>query len=144
MAVDEIVERLRTLEVFSDTLEHPNSIREHADIFEKCTTLEAIRQEAVRGHWGCGSKQFVYFHLRALLKKELEYKSRFLEEAKQQLGNCGISAQHIDDYFEFCPDPGPIFIARHGRQYNADVIASFYEKTDQFALDKIREWLGFK
>jgi len=144
MATNETIEKLRTLGVFPDTPENPNSVRENAEIFEKCTTLSAIGEEAGRRHWGCGSGQFLYFHLEALLKKEPEYKSRFLEEAKKQLGSLGISAHHIDEYFESSSDPGLAFTFRHEEDYNADIRSTFYEKADQFALDKMRQWLNYK
>ena len=144
MTIDEAVKNLRSLGVFPDTPENPNSVRENAEIFKKCTTLYAIGEEAGKRHWGCGSGQFIYFHLGALLKREPEYKSRFLEEAEKQLSGLGISAQHIDEYFELGTDPGLVFTFRYEEQYNAYVRVLFYEKADQFALDKMRQWLGYK
>ena len=143
MVIDEIVEKLRTLQVFLDTPEQPNSVRENAEIFEKCTSLEDIRKEASKRHWGCGSGQFVYFHLRSLLKDQ-EYKTEFLEDAKRQLGGLGISLEHIEDYYQSGVDPGCIFTSRYEEQYSLDVRVNFYDKANQFALNKMREWLGFK
>jgi len=144
MVSDEIVERLRTLEVFPDTPEHPNTVRESAEIFEKCTTLDDIGREAAERHWGCGSEQFVHFYLGALLEHEPEYKSKFLEEAKRQFGELGILPEHIEEYFQYSGSAGLVFTLRYEEQYSADVRMNFYEKADQFALNKMKEWLGIQ
>lgn len=144
MVEDEVVEKLRGLRVFPDTEKNPNSVRENAEIFEKCTSLDAIGQEAAKRHWGCGSTQFVYFHLEALLKDE-GYKSRFLEQARQELGGLGISSEHIYEFYQSSgADPGLVFTLRYDKQYDVDIRRPFYKRADQFALDKMREWLGFE
>jgi hypothetical protein len=90
-----------------------------------------------------GSGQFVYFHLNALLKKDPEFKTRFLEEAKKELGGLGVSAEHIENFFQYSDaSPGLSFTLRHERQYSKEIRVPFYEKADQFALDKIKQWLG--
>jgi len=60
------------------------------------------------------------------------------------LGKLGISAEHIEEYFQSGTDPGLFFTLKYEEQYDADVRVSFYQKADQFALDKIRRWLGFE
>ncbi|MBI4896599.1 MAG: hypothetical protein HY832_03570 [Candidatus Aenigmarchaeota archaeon] len=73
------------------------------------------------------------------------YRSGFLEQAKQQLGGLGISPEHIEEYFQSGRDPGLFFTLKYQNQYEIGTIGvPFYERADQFALDKIREWLGFE
>lgn len=146
MVQDEVVERLRTLKVFPDRKEKPNSVRTNAEIFERCATLEHFAREALQS---CGDRQFIYFHLNALLELEPDYKFRFLEDAKQLLIGIGITPQHIEEYFQSGADNSLVFTMTHGPnglsddQYPMDVLKPFYRWADQFALDKMREWLGF-
>jgi hypothetical protein len=103
------------LNVFQDTPENPNSIMECAGIFERCTTLAAIGQEMVKMKSACGSGQFVYFHLNALLKKDPEFKTRFLEEAKEKLCGLGITQEDIQEFFQCGTEPGLILTFKHER-----------------------------
>ena len=137
------VERLRSLGVFPDTAKNPNSVRENAEIFERSATIDAIRQEMRVNGWALGGTQFVYFHLEALLERDSEFKSKFLEEAKTGFSGLGISAEHIEEFFQCGADPDFVFTLRHERQYNKETRAPFYEKADQFSLDRIRQWLGY-
>ena len=73
--INDIVERLRTLGVF------PDSVQKSAEIFAQCPNLDDIAQQLEEDHSSCGEDQFVYFHLQALFKYDPEYKSRFLEKA---------------------------------------------------------------
>ncbi|MBI2107322.1 hypothetical protein HYT57_05045 [Candidatus Woesearchaeota archaeon] len=145
MVQDKVVEKLRTLKVFPDKKEKPNSVRTNAGIFERCTTLEQFKREDLES---CGDRQFVYFHLNALLEFEPDYKTRFLEEAKQRLAETGITPRHIEKYFQSGADNSLVFTMTHGPnglsedQYPMDVLRPFYSQADQFALDKMREWLG--
>ncbi|MBN2453957.1 hypothetical protein JXB11_00260 [Candidatus Woesearchaeota archaeon] len=144
MAEESAVEKLRSLKVFPDLPEHPNNIREHIKIFEKCKTLDDIVQVARKEHWGAGSGQFVYFHLHALLASDSAYKLKFLEEAKKDLADSGIKPEHIEEYFQSSRDPGISFSFDYSEEYDLDTRKSFYQRADQFALDKMREWLGFE
>ena len=142
-APDYAVERLRSLGVFPDTAKNPNSVRENAEIFERSATIDAIRQEMRVNGWALGGTQFVYFHLEALLERDSKFKSKFLEEAKTGFSGLGISAEHIEEFFQCGADPDFVFTLRHERQYNKETRAPFYEKADQFSLERIRQWLGY-
>lgn len=144
MVDEKTVEKLRTLDVFPDTEKNPNSVRENAEIFEKCTTLDEIEKEAAKQRLGVGSRQFLYFHLGELLKKDTEYRARFLEEAKERFGGLGIQPEHIEEYFQSgTADPIYKFSLAHGEHYAKEVRKPFYDKANQFTLEKMRAWLGF-
>ncbi len=136
MVSPQAVEKLTQLGVF------PKTVGVNAEIFERCSTLETITQEAINLGWSCGSGQFVYFHLGEMLKDE-KYKSSFLKKAKEELGSSGISSDHILEYYQSGADPGLVFSIRHG-EYIAPVRKAFYERANQFSLNQIREWLGYR
>ena len=142
MPTDELVERLRTLGVFPDSPKNPNSVRDCAEVFERCETLDDIGQDAGRRHWSCGSGQFVYFHLEGLFKYDPEFKTRFLAEAQQQLDNLGIKPDHITEYYQSGADPQLVFMFRHEGEYAKEVRLSFDRKADQFAFNQLKGWLG--
>ncbi|HIH50364.1 MAG: hypothetical protein ABSE71_00110 [Candidatus Micrarchaeaceae archaeon] len=131
------IEKLRPLNVF------PDNIRENAEIFERSTTIGAIGQEMVKIGSACGGSQFVYFHLKAMLERDSEFRSGFLDCAKKELGGFGISAEHVEEFFLAGTGAGLLFTLRHEKQYSKEVRVPFYERADQFALDKIRQWLGY-
>ena len=136
------VQRLRSLDVFPDTPKRPNSVRENAELFRKCATMSILKQEIPRS--SCSLEQFLYFHLEALLKKDPEFRSSFLKEAKEKLGGLGISAEHIEEYFQNgCGDPEMVLYVKHEGRYDIKAVGLFCEKADQFALDKMRQWLGY-
>lgn len=136
MSREIVVEKLKVLGVFPK-----NDKNEIAEIFEKCTNLYEIGKECGRRHWSCGSGQFVYFHLEALMKKEPEYRAGFLADAKQGLGGFGISPEHIEEYFSSGTDPSSVFSLIYEKQYDIDARMNFYEKANQFALDRMKKWL---
>ena len=136
MVRKELVEKLSLLNVF------PTTVEKSAGIFERGRTLEDIRKEADLGT--CGNEQFIYFHLEALFGYDPDYKTRFLAEAQNKLGNAGIKQEHVAEYFQIGADPGLVFMFRHETEYNPDVRTTFYQRANQFALDKIREWLEIK
>lgn len=137
MANQEAVERLRTLGVF------PNQAEENAEIFERYRDVKTSIIDACRRRpTALSGRQFVYHYLDALLKKDPEYRARFLQEARQQLGGFGVKPEHIEEYFQLGPEGGYIFCAEH-KEYR-DIPDSFFDTADQFALDRIRQWLGFE
>ena len=138
MELEQVVEKLRALGVFS------NNLRENAEIFKKSKTLDDVKREVIKWYPACGSSQFVYIHLVALLKHNPEYTSGFLEESKRALGKFGIKPEHIVEYFQSGTSPIMMFTFEHGKEYNIDDRIKFYQMADQFALDKIREWLGIQ
>ncbi len=143
MASKKNVEKLRTLGVFPDTLKRPNSVKENTEIFERCGTLEEISVEVSKRHWACSPGQFVYFHLEALLKQDPNYKFKFIEDAKECLRKSSVSPEHIQGYFQSGADPGLVFRLNHEGEYGQEIRRPFYNKANQFALNKLREWLGF-
>lgn len=143
MELEQLVEKLKILGVF------PKTVDESAEIFRSCTNIEAIAEEVGRRHYTCGEEQFVYFHLGALLR-DSEFKAKFLTDARKELDNQGIRPEHIDEYFQSGADPGLVFMSTHEEygpseiKYPREVMLTFSKRADQFALDKMREWLGVK
>lgn len=139
---DSVRKKLKLLGVFPDTEENPDSTRVSVEVFQKCSTVEEICRECGDRHWGCGGGQFVYFHLEGLLNYDPSFKERLLREAKEKLGNLGIKPEHIEEYILTGPDANLVFSMRHEDEYPWEVRHKFYEATDQFVLDNLKEWLG--
>ena len=145
MGLEQIVEKLKVIGVF------PKTVNESAEIFRDCAKPEAIAGEVCRRHYTCGEEQFIYFHLGALFKYDSQFKSKFLADARQELGNLGILPENIDEYFQSGGDPSLVFMLSHEQEYGLseikyprDVMLAFSKRADQFALDKLREWIGVK
>ena len=136
MGIEQVVEKLRTLGVF------PKIVSESAEIFRDCATTDEVARELGRRHSSCGEGQFIYFHLQAVLKKESGFKSRFLGEAVQRLGDTRIQPAHIEEYFQIGENPGLMFMLSHEDEYEGVLRLEFSRRADQYALDKMREWLG--
>ncbi len=136
MVSPQAVKKLTQLGVF------PKTVSVNADVFEHCSSLEEISKEAIKFGWSCSPGQFIYFHLGELLKDK-HYNSQFIKEAEQVLGGLGISSRHIDEYYHLGADPELVFSLRHG-VYTSTIRKTFYDRANQFTLDKMREWLGFK
>ncbi len=136
MANQEAVERLRTLGVF------PSQVEENAGILGKYKDVSSIGEECARRDIALSGRQFVYFHVDALLKKDPDYKAKFLEEAKRNLSDVGVRPEHIEEYFQLGTEGHILFCAEH-KEYK-DIPDSFFDRADQFALDRIRQWLGFE
>lgn len=135
MTNQEAVERLRRLGVF------PRQSEENSEIFERYTDVQGIGEGIARPGWTVGTQQFIYFHLEEILK-DPDYKAEFLQEARQCLADSRIKPEHVEEYFNSGADPGLVFTLRH-EEYGRDVRMPFFERADQFALHKIRQWLGF-
>ena len=136
MGIEQAVEKLRTLGVF------PETVSVSAEIFRDCATTDEVAREMGRRHYSCGEGQFIYYHLQAVLEKESGFKSIFLGEAVQRLGDTSIQPAHIEEYFQSGRNPGLEFMFRHGDEYGHDLRLEFYRRADQYALNKMREWLG--
>lgn len=135
--IDAAVRKLARLGVFPDT------VRESAEMFSKCRTIDGVKGAAREMRLSAGGEQFVYFHLEAIINSDSEFRTRFLDEASDRLRGTGIDALRIVEYFRSGADPGLVFTLRYGQTYNNEIRNAFYEKADQFALDSIRRWLGF-
>ncbi len=140
MAEDTLVERLRTLGVFPDTPQSPNSVRENANILAQCATLDEIGSEVATRRFSVSAGQFVFYHLQALLQQH-DYEQGFMAHAKEKLGGLGIQPAHIAEYFQ-STNPGLVFDLKHEDVYGRTERDAFYEKANQFALDSLREWMG--
>lgn len=77
------------------------------------------------------------------MERDPAYERSFLEQAKQELSKSGITPEHIEDYFQSGTDPQSVFALKYEEKYSMDVREKFYKEADQFALDKMRDWLGF-
>ena len=145
MGLEQAVEKLRNLGVF------PKTVLENTQIFQASTTFDELgRQISSRPKLSVGDGQFLYFHLVELMGKDQSFKQRLIREALDKLGNTGIKPEHIEEYFNCGEDPTPVFNARHEEvsglsdvRYAQEVMLAFYKRADQFALEKMREWLGF-
>src|SRR3989338_3988425 len=135
-----IEDRLRLLGVFPDTPQSPNSVRENAQIFQQFATLDEIDRAVALLHLTVSAEQFVFYHLQALLQHPA-YKSDFLTRAQEELGGLGIMQPHIADYFQ-SSNPRLTFNLRYENAYTIANRNAFNAKAGQFALDRLREWMG--
>ena len=134
MGLEQAVEKLRTLDVF------PKTVAESAEIFRDCTTTDAIGNQVGGRHYSsCGTEQFIFFHLEALMEKDPEFKARLFRGAIQRLGDSGIKPSHIEEYFQIGADPGLSFLFRHEEEYERDVRLGFNQRANQYALNQMRE-----
>ncbi len=69
----------------------------------------------------------------------------------ERLSDTGIGPKQVAEYFNCGEDPTPVFNARHEEvsglsdvRYAKEVMSAFYRRANQFALEKMREWLGFQ
>ena len=138
MGLEQAVEKLRTLNV------SPKTVTESAEIFRDSVTPDAIGNQVGGRHYSCGTEQFIFFHLEALMEIDPEFKARLLRDAVQKLGNSGIAPKHIQEYFQIGADPGLVFMLKHENDYEHDAKLTFSNRANQYALDKMREWLGFQ
>lgn len=132
MTIESIKEKLRILNVF------PNSIDENAEIFLKVQTEKDIEKEMVAHHTSCGNEQYIFFHFHEILKLQPE----ILKEAEKKLGNLDISVNHVREYMQAEQQPSLLLTLKHDDKYPYEVRERFREKANQFALDKIKEYLG--
>jgi len=138
MGLEQVVEKLKMLKVF------PKTVVENAEIFRDCPIVDAVGREMARRHYTCSEGQFIYFHLHALMEKDPGFKARFLVEAVKKLRDSAIQPIHIDEYFQSGEDPGLVFTLKYEREYDRDARLAFYQRANQFALYKMREWLGIQ
>ena len=126
-----IEEKLRVLNVF------PNSIDETAEIFQKVQNEEDVKKEMGERSYSCGSEQFIFFHFHSLLGLQPE----ILQEAEKQLSDLGVSPEHIKEYMKDEQQQSLIFTLRHEDKYPFEVREPFYQKANQFTLDRIKQYL---
>ncbi|MBS3104721.1 hypothetical protein J4234_00520 [Candidatus Woesearchaeota archaeon] len=138
MGLEQAVEKLRTLDVF------PKTVAENAEIFRDSITLDAVGKQMGARAYSCGDEQFVFFHLEALMEKDPEFKSRFLAGAVRKFGDSGIKQKYIKEYFQIGANPGLLFTLRHEEEYKPEVMLGFSQRANQYALDEMRQWLGFQ
>ncbi len=136
MVNQEAVERLRTLGVF------PKDVEENASILGKYKDVSSIGEECARRDIALSGRQFVYFHVDALLKKDPDYRADFLGGAKEQLKDFGVKPEHIEEYFQLGTEGHILFCAEH-KEYK-DIPDSFFDRADQLALNGVKQWLGFE
>jgi hypothetical protein len=134
MTIESIVEKLKALNVFPDT------VNDNAEIFLKVQNEEDIEREMTERHTSCGHEQYIFFHFHSLLKLQPE----ILKEAEEKLGNSDISINHVREYMQAEQQPSLLLALRHDDKYPYEVRERFREKANQFALDKIKEYLGIK
>lgn len=130
---ESIAEKLRELNVF------PNSIDESVEIFKTVQNEEDIKQEMIKRHYTCGTEQYIFFHFSALLKRQ----PGILQEAEQRLGDLGVPLDVVREYMQEQQHPGLLMALRH-REIPFEVRENFFREANQFALNKIQEYLGIK
>jgi hypothetical protein len=134
MATEDIVKKLKALDVF------PNFVYEGAEIFSNVQTEDDVEREMAERHTSCGGEQYIFFNFHSLLNLQPE----ILQEAEKKLGNLGISTDHIREYMQAEQNPSYLMALEYGDKYPYEVRDRFRKKANQFALDKIKEYLGIK
>ncbi|MBI2542421.1 hypothetical protein HYV80_06970 [Candidatus Woesearchaeota archaeon] len=138
MRLEQAVEKLRNLGVY------PNAVDGCAELFRDCPTIDVIPKEMSRRRWQSGSEQFINEFLRAVMGQDSVFKQKFLAEAVKGLADSGMQPAHIEEYFHMRGSPKIVFNLDYGQDYDGTTLKGFYARADQFALDKLREWLGFQ
>lgn len=126
----EAVEKLRALNVFPDTLE------ESAEIFRAAQTEEDVRQEMIRRKTSCSSEQYIFFHFSELLRRQ----PNLLQEAEQRLANLGVPPDVTREYMQAQQQPSYLMAMSH-EEIPDETRVRFSKAANQFALDKIKEYL---
>ena len=138
-----IVEKLRILNVF------PNSIDESVEIFTTAQNEEDVTQEVRKRQYSCGSEQFLYFHFGELVKLQ----PGILAEAEAKLGHLGLSSDYIREFFTSGADPSLVMSAKsqlreaegkpaNDKRYDRETRKKFSKEAYQFALNRMKEYLG--
>jgi hypothetical protein len=139
--IDEATGKLMELGILP-TDSNPNLPRTYAEILWECSKLSDTERMSRSIGYGAGYEQIILIPLTHLLDKNPEYRTIFLNEAKNQLNGLDIKPEHIEEYFR--KGNSLAFTMRHENDYDSGTRDKLYEKANHFALGKMREWLGFQ
>ena len=127
------VDRLRKLNVFLD------SVVVDVQFFEQCKTIEELHRAIRTRGLPMDGTQYLFFYAPKLMALQPE----LFDEAARVLDGFEIPPPIIQDYFRWGCHPGLKLSILHGKNYSWPVRKRFGKVASQFALDKMRDYLGF-